>query len=285
MGNADRKAEAAREYFIASCHTYDDPRLASEVYPDGVSVTADLISPSETCYDLYSYGEPSSDEIFLLIHGGAFVYGSKELDKCFGMHLAIKSGIRVANINYTLMPDTDLKGQLKEIMSTVEKLADDLNIKTVHTVGDSAGGYLAMLTALLINSEDVRQTIGIDLESDVNASSVNMICGMYRTASDIFPGVYFEKEEKMPSFIYDLSEAVREYGCPRTVIVTGDKDFLEEDDRRFYEFLTGLGIRASFYDAVSTDERQMYHVFPISSPAWPEGMKAIEMIADNAANR
>lgn len=285
MGIVDRKAETAREYFITSCLSYDTPRLEAEVYPAGVRVLEELNYSRDLHYDIYIGDDKSHDEIFLLIHGGAFVYGSKELDKCFGMHLALESGIPVANIDYTLMPDTDLKGQLQEIMTAVEKLSADHGIRRFHTVGDSAGGYLALIAAILINSEEARNAFGLDLGCDAAADSVNMICGMYKTTDDLFPGVYFETDEKLPDLIYDLSEAVRRYGCPRTVIVTGDKDFLEKDDRTFHEFLTDMGVEVKFYDAVSTDERQMYHVFPISNPAWPEGRKAIEMITDNAAGR
>jgi len=86
----------------------------------------------------------------------------------------------------------------------------------------------------------------------------------------------------MPHWIYDLSEAIKIYGCPKTVLVTGDMDFLEKDNKEFEEKIRASGIQVKFYNAVSTDERKMYHVFPISNPSWPEGVKAIEMITENA---
>ena len=284
MEDAFMTAEKAREEFIRDCLTYDTPRLRSESYPEEAEVMSDISYSDAHTLDLYIPAGEKEDEVFLLTHGGAFVYGSKELDKCFGMHLAIRSGITVANIDYTLMPDTDLKGQLREIFSAVEFLAGK-GRKVLHTVGDSAGGYLALITSILINSEEARNACGITLNADVRAASANLVCTMYKTPADTFPGVYFEQKEKLPSFIYDLSEAVSEYGAPDTVIATGDLDFLREDNRELSKFLEEKGIKIKFYDALSEGERQMYHVYPVSSPTWPEGSHVIELISDNANRR
>lgn len=278
------QADIERRKFIADCLTYDTPRLESEKYPEDVEVTSDIPYTEGLTMDLYTPRNAKEDEVFLLTHGGAFVYGSKALDKCFGMHLAIKSGITVANMDYTLMPDADLKGQLQEIFKAVAFLAGK-GKKVFHTVGDSAGGYLAFITAVLINSEEARNACGIELKQEVRAASANLICTMYKTPADTFPGVYFEQKEKLPSFIYDLSEAVSKYGAPSVVIATGDLDFLREDDRELSKFLEAQGIKTKFYDAVSEGERKMYHVYPISCPTWPEGAHVIELISDNANGR
>lgn len=284
MKDAFMTAEKAREEFIRDCLTYDTPRLRSESYPEEAEVISDISYSDAHTLDLYIPAGAKEDEVFLLTHGGAFVYGSKALDKCFGMHLAIRSGITVANIDYTLMPDTDLKGQLRQIFSAVEFLAGK-GKKIFHTVGDSAGGYLAFITSILINSEGARKACGITLNADVKAASANLICTMYKTPADTFPGIYFEKKDKLPSFIYDLSEAVRTYGAPDTVIATGDLDFLREDDKELASFLEGEGIRVRFYDAVSEGERKMYHVYPVSCPTWPEGSHVIDLMSDNANGR
>lgn len=284
MDEKMKQAEIERRKFIDDCLMYDTPRLSSEKYPEDVEVASEIPYTEGLALDLYTPRNAKEDEVFLLTHGGAFVYGSKALDKCFGMHLAIRSGITVANIDYTLMPDTGLKGQLRQIFSAVEFLAGK-GMKVFHTVGDSAGGYLAFITAMLINSDEARRACGIGLDADVRSASANLICTMYKTPADTFPGIYFEKKDKLPSFIYDLSEAVRTYGAPDTVIATGDLDFLREDDRELTSFLEGEGIRVKFFDAVSEGERKMYHVYPISCPTWPEGSHVIDLISDNANGR
>ncbi len=279
-----KDTEQERIKFISDCLTYDTPRLETEKYPEDAEVTTDFPYAEGLTMDLYTPCNAKEDETFLLIHGGAFVYGSKELDKCFGMHLAIRSGIGVANINYTLMPDTDLKGQLEEIFKAIEMLAQ-MGKREFHTIGDSAGGYLALITAILINSEEARKACGIELKADVRALSANLICTMYKTPQDTFPGVYFDKEGNMPSFVYDLSKVLEKDTCPRTVIVTGDLDFLRGDNRELYGIMKEKGIEVKLYDAVSEGDRKMYHVYPISSPTWPEGKHVTDMISDNANGR
>ena len=112
-----------------------------------------------------------------------------------------------------------------------------------------------------------------------------MICGLYKTSPRTFAGIYFDREGKMPSYIYDLSKAVTRFGCPRAVLVTGDKDFLEKENIGFEKFLKDAGIPVKFMDAVSADGRDMFHVYPIANPTWPEGEKTIQMISDNANGR
>ena len=115
-----KKADNERSEFINKCIEWDTPRLANEVCPEGVTVLQDIIYDETKgeygLLDIYFPGtqQEGFDEAFFLIHGGAFVYGSKELDKNYGMHLALKSGLPVINVNYTLMPETDLAGEAEE---------------------------------------------------------------------------------------------------------------------------------------------------------------------------
>lgn len=277
-----RQAELQRQQFIDECLGYDIPRIEAETYPEEARLESDIFYKEGLTLDIYSPDkDDKKDEIFLLIHGGAFVYGNKENDKCFGMHLAVCSGISVANINYRLMPDTDLKGQLEDIFAAIAFLHNK-GIKVFHTVGDSAGGYLALSTAILINSLEACAVAGIKSVPDIKAASAGLICSMYKTPDDGFPGIYFENYSSMPSFIYDLSEAVKAYGAPSSVIVTGEEDFLRKDNNELGEMLSLQGIKVKFYDAASSGERHMYHVYPISCPTWPEGKHVIKLISDNA---
>ena len=282
MGILEARADAERKTFINNCIGFDTPRLESEKYPEGLENKLEVEYAEGLTLDIYTPANAKDGHAFLLIHGGAFVYGHKELDKCFGMHLALKSGIRVVNINYTLMPDNDLQGLLSEIMKAVEFVQERLHIEHIHTVGDSAGGYLSLITSMLLNSEVMRKECGLDASITAFADSANMICGLYKASPRTFAGIYFDREHKMPSYIYDLSKAVSRFGCPRAVLVTGDKDFLEKENIRFAKFLKGEGISVKFTDAKSVDGRDMFHVYPIANPTWPEGEKTIEMISDNA---
>ena len=290
--------------FISACLKFDTPRLNEEEYPEGVLIEEDIsflpeseetepmrepdspLSSSRRILDIYTPAEDSisEEEAFLLIHGGGFGYGCKELDKCFGMHLSLSTGMDVASINYRLMPKADLYEQLEDIMQAAVFLASDRGYKRFHTIGDSAGGYLALLSAILLNSFQARADFGLSrfdkqiVDLSISAKSVSMISGHTMDAEDAFVGYYFDPAKKLPKCIYDLSEAVKSYGCPQIVQVTSDNDTLLEENREFHEKLTSLQIPLAFYCAESTPERNMHHVYPIAHPTWPESQDVIELI-------
>lgn len=279
------QAEQNRKFFIDNCIKFDTPRLAEEVYPEGLDEQSDVpyIDDGTTDHmlDIYTPKDAKKSEVFLLIHGGAFVYGSKELDKCFGMHLALRSGITVANINYRLMPETNLLGQLRDIFSAITFL-NQKGYSVFHTVGDSAGGYLCLFTAILMNNEQARKECGLDtFNSDATCKSTGPICGAFFAHPQKFAGIYFDREGKMPAYIYNLADAIKQYGCPPIVLTTGDKDMMRRYNKYIYKKLLKMNIAVEYYCGESVEDRVMHHVYAIAHPTWPEGIKTIDLIIEN----
>ncbi|MBP5491989.1 MAG: alpha/beta hydrolase [Clostridiales bacterium] len=294
-----RVADENRKFFLKNCIEADTPRMEATVYPEGLDVKSDLpyaegnalpaplavdsaaegmaFCCSDRTLDIYTPENAKAEEIFLLIHGGAFVYGCKELDKEFGMHLSLRSKIAVANVNYRLMPSTDLKGQLQDIFYAIEFLCK-MGYKRFHTIGDSAGGYLCLLVAILINSKEARKACGIeDLSYEISCPSTSPICGDHKETPRKFAGIYFDPKKEMPSFIYDLTEAAKLYGCPPTVMTTGDTDMMLKQNLRLLKKLTAIGIPVDYYCAESAEDRVMHHVYSIAHPTWPESIRCIDM--------
>ena len=300
-----RIADMNRKAFIKNCIDCDTPRMDATVFPEGVDVESDISyadgkplpapilpdSASDGCdlccsdrtLDIYTPKDAKPGEIFLLIHGGAFVYGCKELDKEFGMYLALKSGITVANINYRLFPSTNLQGALTDIFYAISYLCEK-GFSTFHTVGDSAGGYFCLITAILLNSEEARKECGItDFNYNATCKSTSPICGDHLESPRQFAGIYFDIDKKMPSYIYDLAEMAGKFGCPPVVLTTGDQDMMLKQNELLYKRLQDLKIPVEYYCAESTEEdRPMHHVYAIVHPTWPEGIKTIDMTIENA---
>lgn len=249
--------------FREDCLRHDIPRLAAEVLPDGVEVEADLEYMPGLKLDIYRREDTpeTMDEAFILIHGGAFVYGAKENDKNFGMRLALRSGIPVVNIDYTLMPDANIERQVADIDNAILFSAARLGLKSFHVTGDSAGGYLALLTAIRHET----------------AKSVSVICGFYELDMYEFPGYFFDSDDGL---YYDLSKGFDKLRGKRMSVVTGEKDYLRKDNIALAGLLGGDCV---FYDAGNCDGREMTHVYPISHPEWPEGQKVIDIVARTAS--
>ena len=287
-----KKIDAMRQEFIDRCISYDKERLETEVFPDGVTVLSDIVYDPETgengLLDIYFPGEEkgSFDEAFFLIHGGAFVYGNKGLDKNYGMHLALKAGLPVINVNYTLMPGKDLAGEAEELCRALAFAGERYGLTKIHTTGDSAGGYLALLTAFLCNDSKIREDLKIKTEPEVRCLSANLICGGFRFLRNTFPSYYMAKEPDAPGYIFDMGKAVTESfaraGKIPLSVITGDKDTMLRDCRYLKKVCDREGIPCSFYNAESAGERMMYHVYPVAHPQWPESQKVIGMFVANA---
>lgn len=280
----DKAAEKARKKFIENCIKFDTPRLQTEKYPESVRVEADVVYGAHELDVYFPSTIKSSNSAYFLIHGGAFVYGSKELDKRFGMCLSEESGLPVVNVNYTLMPDSDLKQVLSELVEAATFACNKYGFTDLHYIGDSAGGYLTLIMGLLTNSAEVRADLGLPDSIPMKAVSVNPVCGSYLVDKKTFPGCYFEssKSGELPSYVYNLFDLVKKVGSPRAAIVTGDQDFLRKENIKLKKFYDELGIKAEFIDAVSNSEEQAFHVFPIAQPTKPQAHKAIEMFVRNA---
>ncbi len=288
-----KRAEYECGVWIKNCTASDAPRLASEVYPADVKIDEDVNwsgDPLNLTLDYYRpFNVESSKECFLLIHGGAFVYGTKVLDKCFGMHLARNSGIPVANMDYTLMPKAGLSKILCQIFSCMNFLTAKYGIEKFHLTGDSAGGYLALLSALAARNSHIAHDLWIFEKLKGQVVSTSPICGGFRQHPKGFPGIFFEEnttgsskdKKKLPDYVYDLTKIAGRDTDLKVCLITGEDDFLREDNRVMKDFFK----EPLFYDAVNEGELHMHHVFPIAHPEWPQSQKAIQLISDNATRR
>jgi len=265
-----RSATREAELYCAQCREFDRPRLQKEVHPDSVICETDIAYIDDgSDFHLLDVYYPSADrsgkDAYFLFHGGAFVYGNKELDKNFGMRLAASAGIPVVSINYTLLPAGTMKTIIDDINAAKAYVTENYGFTRFHYTGDSAGGALAVLSAIMFD----------------DALSVSPICGCYTIKSNEFPGILFAGEEgdaDLPPYIYDLKAEADKLKGMDVAIITGDEDFLRDDNVALSKILPD----AVFYDAVSTEDRKMTHVFPIGNPQWPEGEKTIEIISSFA---
>ena len=65
-------------------------------------------------------------------------------------------------------------------------------------------------------------------------------------------------------------------------MVTGDHDFLLKDNVEMREVLKAIDPETVYYEAKSSEDRMMRHVFPIFAPDWEESSEAIDLMVKNA---
>ena len=122
--------------------------------------------------------------VIVSIHGGGYIYGTKEVYQYYGMSLA-QRGFAFVNFNYRLAPEAifpacleDTNAVIKWVM-TEGKESYPLDAGNIFMVGDSAGGHMAALYSALCTNDEYADRVGIHAFNDFVPRAVALNCGIY----------------------------------------------------------------------------------------------------------
>ena len=161
---------------------YDQKRDSKLSVPEGLRCFYDIsYGPhgESNLLDIYMSEEVTSPKATIInIHGGAWVYGSKEVYKFYCMSLA-KRGFVVVNINYRLAPENLFPSALEDInqaLTFIEKHGKEYCIdkERLILVGDSAGAQLASHYAAIFTNSDFATLYGFSVPC-VKIKAVDML--------------------------------------------------------------------------------------------------------------
>ena len=142
----------------------------------------DYLANGFNIYDLYipykALKENKTKGIFVFIHGGAWMGGSKE-DNNYLAKIYYDDGFIVANLNYTLLSQfdhtTNIFRQIDEISACLEHLKNFLvekgfnkNELQVAVGGGSAGGHLSLLYPYIVVDPPIPVKFIIDVVGPLN---------------------------------------------------------------------------------------------------------------------
>ena len=140
----------------------DDKRIAGLVLPEGIKEVNNIAyTDSGSPYQLLDvyYPENASGKLPVIveIHGGGWMYGTKDLNKIYAQYLAAR-GFVVFNLSYRLVPEGLVPQQLQDISKALVKIKELMSEFPCDTdrillTGDSAGGQLAVYTAAISLNE------------------------------------------------------------------------------------------------------------------------------------
>jgi len=103
---------------------------------DGIEIHADLYLPDATRH-------PS---VLIWIHGGALVMGSRGYVPANLLELCQATGSALASIDYRLAPQAKLPAIIEDLKDAVQWTRETFRPWKLVVAGESAGGYLAMMT-------------------------------------------------------------------------------------------------------------------------------------------
>ncbi len=272
-------------------HDLNDEKINAHVNDYGICMKSDIPyidDNNEDHYlDIYS---PTSDvsknyPVVVLIHGGGYSSGYKELDRQMGQYIASK-GFHVVNMNYTLMPEVGFKTELEEafavfnwIKANHEKYGFDY--ERVSVVGDSSGGHYVMLIAAIQNNKNLQSYFGIKPYECGLKAFVSICPSTFESAingtGEIFENIvkvlgdWFKDDEyiKNCSYKYFIDE-----NYPEIMIVTTPTDsILAKDHVEIHEYMEEKGIKHAFM-SYESKSNSLDHVFNVLYPEYEESIMA-----------
>lgn len=309
--DGDTQGSATAERIVRSrldTAAFDFPRTAYWHDPEGIDVFEDLPYLPDGGYgdgecrghllDLYLPHDAAvrgghTLPVFIDIHGGGFSYGYKELNRNFCTHLAAE-GFAVFNLNYRPAPQTDLKGQLGDIQAALRWIAAHLGDvpasgRNVFLTGDSAGGALAWLTALIAASPWAAAQAGFGDAAPLPVAGAALVSGAFRLAPGAQAREGLEHSlgdgffEGVGAALLDPAQAVaalseRAEPLPALYLLTSSDDFIQTETLSLAAVLAEAGADFELHDVKVAPTQTLGHVFPVCMSWLDESRHALQQI-------
>lgn len=206
------------------------------------------------------------------IHGGGYVYGSKEIYRRYGMDMA-RRGFAFVNFNYRLAPKWKFPKPLVDANHVLEWVCRNaeryhLDPENIILLGDSAGAQLTSQYAAIFTNPEYASLFNLNLP-EIKIKAIGLFCGMYDVKE------WFQKPRKglHRDYVSDdvsvddprlkvMDNVTADY--PPAFIMTGTHDFLRENAEPMYNFLRERGIPCQWKCYGTEDNEAIGHVFHIN---------------------
>ena len=215
---------------------------------------------------------PETYPVIVSVHGGAWVYGDKEVYQHYCMSLA-KQGFAVVNFTYRLAPEYKFPAALEDTNQVMEWIfanQQEFQLDTEHIfmVGDSAGAHiLGLYTSICTNGEYAAQ-YEFCVPRKFVPKAVALNCGAYDVAQ------MMESWPQSRRLIRDLTgrkkneEVIEKLlvqkhmtdSFPPVFLMTSTGDFLREQAPVMEKALQEHGIQYCFR-LYGDEQNQLPHVF------------------------
>lgn len=213
---------------------------------------------------------PAVQPVLVNVHGGGYVYGTKETYQFYGMGMALR-GFTVVNFNYRLAPEHRYPCALEDVNAVMHWVCSHageygFDVNNVFMVGDSAGAALLSEYTAFWASGDYRALFGWELPS-FRLGAVALNCGFYCISDDFRPD-----SEAVASYYGSDPLALHgdrlrlhrfiDANYPPTYVMTCEEDFLRACAEPMAALLRSRGVKVE--SALYTgSEKPLGHVFHI----------------------
>ena len=206
------------------------------------------------------------------IHGGSYVYGTKEQYRRYCMDLA-RRGFSVVNFSYRLAPKNRFPAPLEDTNAVLQWVCRNaqtyrLDPNRLFLVGDSAGAQIASQYAAIASNPDYAMLFRFTVPP-VKICGLGLNCGMYdgaALAAGKRTGVAKDYlETQLPStdprlqVLFHIDERY-----PPAHITTACHDLLREHAQPMVQLLHSRGVPATYSCYGNEENRGIGHVFHLN---------------------
>ncbi len=219
--------------------------------------------------------------VVLYLHGGGYVLGSPTTHRGLAGRLALAGRTRVLLIDYRLAPEHPFPAALDDALTSYRFLLEQgCDLRQIVIGGDSAGGGLALATALALRDRGEPLPAALFIISpwtDLTFSGESIHARADRdpllqpNSSDWLVDVYANGHPLTHPYISPLFADL--HGLPPVFIQVGSEEILFDDSARLEVKLkqAGVPVEMEVWEG-------MWHVFQAFVPYVPEAQEAISHI-------
>lgn len=221
------------------------------------------------------------------IHGGGWMYATKDLNENYCRSLCDR-GYVVFNISYRLVPDVNVNEQIKDVMSALKWISENIkdypcDSDNIMLTGDSAGGMLSAYATVLLQSGELRNVFNtVDAELNINTLVLTSPVAFMKSAGlfSLYTKPLWGKDYKnSETYNYMDFDEILPYAknMPPTYLITSSGDTLaQKQTLRLYELLDKNGVECELANYGEEYGKSLAHVFSVLEPFDKAGKDAID---------
>lgn len=257
--------------FNHMCKKSDDKRDAGLTTPKEVERIDNILYGESTKWqilDLYRPKEYTGKlPVIVSVHGGGWVYGTKETYQFYCMDLA-KRGFAVVNFTYRLSPKSkhpaaieDTNSAFRWVLENADKY--NLDINNIFAVGDSAGAQCLAIYACILTNPEYALKYPFKTPDGLCIKGMALNCGIYnaeklRTVKSMRDYLPKSNPQEILHDITVIHFVTKDF--PPSYVMTSNEDFLREEPDYLLPVFEEKGVRYE-YKKYGDDEHLLYHVF------------------------
>ncbi|KAA0022402.1 alpha/beta hydrolase [Antrihabitans cavernicola] len=230
-----------------------------------------------------------SDRVLLYLHGGAFI--------CCGLHTHRRLVSRISavckapalSVDYRMLPENPITESIEDCLDGYQLLLDlGYRNDQIVIVGDSAGGYMALMTAIVANERGIGYPAAVVCQSPfVDTDPERKLERLGNVRDPLFPANGLMSLAELMTKVEGERGHLDEYGrvrrpldadlsgMPPVLIQAGADELLVVDAELIATEIADQGAECT----LQLFEGQ-FHVFQAAADLIPEGQQAIDMIGE-----